>query len=216
MERKNIFCRFGVIVQRNLKPSLQCAKAAKTANAVLAQLSRAVTYRDKNTFLRLFRTYVRPHVDYCAPAYSPLTQGDKDILENVQKRAIGMVTNFKGRTYEEKLAEAGMVTLETRRLRGDLLQAYRVLNGVDDVDPSKWFNKVQERNGAMSTRHTRGVFNVERGRGNGEVRKNFWSQRVCDPWNNLPDEVKAAKSLNEFKNGLDNIRERSNGGQWRP
>ena len=35
-----------------------------------------------------------------------------------------MVTNFKGRTYEEKLAKAGMVTLETRRLRGDLLQTY--------------------------------------------------------------------------------------------
>ena len=127
-----------------------------------------------------------------------------------------MVSNFKGRTYEEKLAEAGMVTLETRRLRGDLLQAYRVMNGVDDVDPSKWFNKVQERNGAMSTRHTRGAFNVERGQGNGEVRRNFWSQRVCGPWNNLPDEVKAAKSLNDFKNGLDNIREKSNGGQWRP
>ena len=206
----------GVIVQRNLRPSLQCAKAAKTANAILGQLSRAVTYRDKNTFLRLFRTYVRPHVDYCAPAYSPWTQGDKDILENVQRRAIGMVTNFKGRTYEEKLAEAGMVTLETRRLRGDLLQAYRVLHGVDDVDPSKWFTMAQERNGATSTRHTSGALNVERGEGRGEVRRNFWSQRVAEPWNNLPDEVKTAKSLNDFKNGIDNLRERSNGGQWRP
>ena len=119
-------------------------------------------------------------------------------------------------TYEEKLVEAGMVTLETRRLRGDLLQAYRVMNGVDDVDHRKWFTMVQERNGAMSTRHTTGTMNVERGDGKGEVRKNFWSQRVVNPWNNLPDEVKKAKSLNDFKNGIDNLRERSNGGQWRP
>ena len=115
----------GVLIQKNLKPSLQCAKAAKTANAVLGQISRAVSYRDKVTFLKLFRTYVRPHLEYCIQAWSPWTQGDIDVLENVQKRAIGMVTNFKGRTYEEKLAEAGMITLEARRRRGDLLQAYR-------------------------------------------------------------------------------------------
>ena len=101
----------GVLIKDNLKPSLQCAKAAKTANAVLGQISRAVSYRDKVTFLKLFRTYVRPHLEYCVAAWCPWTQGDKDILENVQRRAIGMVTNFKGRTYEEKLAEAGMITL---------------------------------------------------------------------------------------------------------
>ena len=92
----------GVIIQRNLKPSMQCAKAAKTANAVLGQISRAVSYRDKNTFLRLFRTYVRPHLEYCAPAWSPWTLGDKEVLEKVQRRAIGMVTNFRGKSYEEK------------------------------------------------------------------------------------------------------------------
>lgn len=107
-----------------------------------------------------------------------------------------------------------MVTLETRHLRGDLIQAYRVLNGIDDVDPANWFTMAQERGGAMSTRHTDGFKNVERGEAKGEIRRNFWSQRVVDPWNNLPDEVKKAKNLNEFKNGLDNIRERSKGGQW--
>ena len=156
---------------------------------------------------------MRPHLDYCAPAYSPWTKGDKDILENVQRKAIGMVTNFKGRTYEEKLAEAGMVTLEARRLRGDLLQAYRVLNGVDDVDPKKWFTMTQDRNGAMSTRHTGGTLNVERGEGNGDVRRNFWSQRVVEPWNALPEEVKKAKSLNDFKNGIDNLRQKGYDGR---
>ena len=203
----------GVIIQRNLKPSLQCAKAAKKAYSVLGQISRAVSYRDKDTFLCLFRTYVRPHVDYCVAAWSPWTQGDKDVLENVQRRAIGMVTNFKGKTYEEKLAEAGMVTLEARRLRGDLFQAYRVLNQVDDVDPGKWFTMAQGRGGAMSTRYTGGVLNVERGDGRGDVRKNFWSQRVVDPWNNLPEEVKTASSLDNFKNGIDNLWSRSAGGQ---
>ena len=126
------------------------------------------------------------------------------MLENVQRRAIGMVTNFKGRTYEEKLAEAGMVTLEARRRRGDLLQAYRVLNGVDDVDPQRWFSMAQPR-GNVATRHTGSSLNVERGGGRHDFRRNFWSQRVTDPWNKLPNEVQQAENLNSFKNGIDNL-----------
>ena len=203
----------GVLIQRNLKPSLQCAKAAKTANMVLGQISRAVSYRDKGTFLKLFCTYVRPHLDYCSAAWCPWTQGDKDILENVQKRAIGMVTNFKGRTYEEKLAEAGMTTLEERRRRGDLIQAYRVLRGVDEVDPQTWFNPAQTRNGATATRQNRGFLNVERGEATGEIRRNFWSQRVVDPWNSLPDSVKESASLDIFKNSIDNLSAKARNGQ---
>ena len=128
----------GVIIHHSLRPSLQCSKAAKKANGVLAQLTRAVSYRDKDTFLHLFRTYVRPHLEYCQVAWSPWTQGDIETLEKIQRRAIGMVTNFRGHTYEEKLAEAGMVTLEKRRQRGDLLQAFRIMNGIDSVDPTLW------------------------------------------------------------------------------
>ena len=118
-----------------------------------------------------------------------------------------MVTNFKGRTYQEKLAEAGMVTLEERRRRGDLLQAYRVFNGVDDVDPSLWFHMEQPREGEVATRHQRGHLNVKKVEGinQSELRRNFWSQRVIDPWNGLPNQVKQAESLNVFKNGIDNL-----------
>ena len=186
----------GVLIQPNLRPSLQCAKAAKTANAVLGQISRAESYRDKETFLKLFRTYVRPHLEYCVATWSPWTEGEKNILEKVQKRAISMVTNFKGRSYEEKLTEAGMVTLVERRRRGDLLQAYRVFNGVDNVDPGIWFSSAQVREGATATRQTSGFMNVTRGEGRIEIRENVWSQRVIDPWNNLPNQVKESETFN--------------------
>ena len=122
-----------------------------------------------------------------------------------------MVTNSKGRTYEEKLAEAGMITLEARRRRGDLIQAYRTLNGVDNVDSSQWFKLVQPRAGASAehpgwTRNSSGALNVTKVKvGNNEFRRSFWSQRVIEPWNSLPNEVKEAESLNAFKNGIDNL-----------
>ena len=98
-----------------------------------------------------------------------------------------------------------MVTLEERHRRGDLIQAYRVFNRVDDVDPSVWFNMAQPGEGEIPTRHKQGFLNVKRGDGKGDLRKNFWSHRVVLPWNGLPDNVKRAESLNVFKNGIDNL-----------
>ena len=58
----------GVMISRILKPSLQCAAAAKKANQVLGQMARSITYRDKYTFTRLYKVYVHPNLQYCASA----------------------------------------------------------------------------------------------------------------------------------------------------
>ena len=80
----------GVLVATTLKPSLQCSSAAGKANGVLGQISREVKYRDKKTFVQLYKVYVRPHLEYCIQVWSPYTQADKDKLEKVQKRAVGI------------------------------------------------------------------------------------------------------------------------------
>ena len=128
----------GVIVHKSLKPSAQCAKAAGKANQVLGQLSRAVTYRDKNTFLKLYSVYVRPHLEYAVQSWCPYTQEDKAALEKIQKVAISMVSNFCGKTYEEKLKEAGMISLQERRQRGDMIQVFKIMSKKED-DPGIWF-----------------------------------------------------------------------------
>ena len=93
----------GVTVSNTLKPSLQCAKAAKKANQVLGQMVRAFHYRDRQTWIKLYKTFVRCHLEYSVQAWSPWTEKDKNILEAVQKRAIRMVSGLDGKTYEEKL-----------------------------------------------------------------------------------------------------------------
>ena len=62
--------------------------------------------------------------------------------------------------------------------------------------------------GRAGTRARAGVFNVERLEGRLEIRKNFWAVRVADKWNQLPDQVKSANTVNNFKNGLDNWTEK--------
>ena len=77
------------------------------------------------------------------------------------------------------------------------------------MDPSLWFTMAKRRDEIpAATRYTAGFMNISTGEGRTDLRKNFWSQRVGDPWNKLPDEVKQAETLNAFKNGIDNLRQK--------
>ena len=89
-----------------------------------------------------------------------------------------------------------------------LLQTYRVLRNKDNMDPSTRFQLCQPKTGEVTTRQTAGHLNVAPKQWKGEVRRNFWSVRVVEPWNALPDIVKKAESLNCFKNSLDNLQGR--------
>ena len=134
----------GVIMSRKLKPGPQCAKAARTAQMVLGQISRAFHYRDKYVFMRLYKTYVRPHLEFAGQAWAPWTAADKDILENVQRRAVRMASGLKAADYEGRLKELGMISLEERRHQADMLYIYKVLTGREDVDKDQWFTIASE------------------------------------------------------------------------
>ena len=126
----------------------------------------------------------------------------------MQRRAVKAVSNLRGKSYSERLIELEMDTLEERRKRGDLVQAYRVISGKDNVSPATWFQFCQPREEEVSTRQTTGHLNVGPKHPKGEIRKNFWSVRVTEPWNSLPNLVKSAETVNCFKNALDNLQGR--------
>jgi ribonuclease P/MRP protein subunit RPP40 len=92
----------GVAVTKNLKPLAQCSKAAGRATAVLGQIRRNFHYRDRHTFLRLIKQYVRPHLEFASPAWSPWLQEDIVNLEKVHEKAVKMVAGLKGENYQEK------------------------------------------------------------------------------------------------------------------
>ena len=61
----------GIDVTNNLKPSAQCLIAARTATQVLWQVAKSFHFRDKNTFVKIYKTYVRPYVEFAVPGWSP-------------------------------------------------------------------------------------------------------------------------------------------------
>jgi hypothetical protein len=194
----------GVMVNSSLKPGAQCSKAANTAAAVLGQITRAFHYRDRHTFVNLYKQYVRPHLEFAVQAWSPWTQHDKDLLEKVQKRAIAMVSGLQGTSYEERLEELGMTTLEERRHRADMFQVFKILTAKDNVNKDSWFQMAAS--GAVRTRQAAGLMNLVRPRTRLEVRGNFFSVRVVEDWNSVPDEIKMARSAGQFKRLYDQHR----------
>jgi hypothetical protein len=85
----------GVNMMKSLKQSAQCKKAARTAQTVLSQISRAFHFRDRHVFLRLYVQYVRQHLEFASPAWSPWLEADKESLEKIQRRAVNMVSPMR-------------------------------------------------------------------------------------------------------------------------
>ena len=134
----------GVYMHSSLKPSLQVAESVKKATRALGQLLKCVTYRDKVHYIRLYKQYVRCHLEFACQAWNPWLKQDIDLLEGVQKRAIKCCYSLEG-LYEDKLKQVGLATLYERHIRGNMIQTFKIIREIDDVKYDMWFAKVAER-----------------------------------------------------------------------
>ena len=119
-----------------------------------------------------------------------------------------MPPQLKKLCYEDRLKKLELTTLETRRIRGDLIQFYKIINGIDDVS---WINDPRTLNFDFSDgepfknlRRHKMHFYRERA-GICTEREKFFLNRVIPIWNELPSETKDAPTLNSFKARLDNL-----------
>jgi len=189
----------GVRMAKTLKPSAQCKKAAATGQAVLAQIGRAFHFRDRHVFMRLYTQYVRPHLEFATPVWSPWSQADIECLEQVQKRAVGMVSGLRSHRYEDRLVELGMTTLVERRHQTDMLQVYKILTSKDKVNSEQWFEMMG--NGDRVTRAAADPLNMRVPAPRLEIRRHFFTQRVPAKWNQVPAALKRAPTAQSFRSG---------------
>jgi len=186
----------GVMVSSSLKPSQQCKKAAQTASTVLGQITRSFHYRDRHVFKKLYLQYVRPHLEFAVTAWSPWARADIECLENVQKRAVRAISGLKGQSYEEKLKELNIASLQDRRREMDMVQTYKMVNNIDMDNSETMFVRADTR---RPTRERSGKDNLLTRRYQHEYRRNFFSVRVIEEWNALPDRVKEAGTTVQFR-----------------
>src|SRR6218665_2688606 len=122
-----------LIMHCSAKPSRQCVEAAKRANIILGMIKRTIVSREQDVILRLYKSLVRLHLEYCVQAWSPYLRQDIDTLEQIQRRATKMIRVLGKLTYEERLMRCGLTNLEKRRKRGDLIEAYKIMTGKEAI-----------------------------------------------------------------------------------
>ena len=117
----------GVFVTESLSFSTHIATTVAKANRMLGLIKHTFSFLDKDSLLLLYKTYVRPHLEYCVQAWSPYLEKDKVLLEKVQRRATKLVPELKQLSYEDRLKGlGGLTTLETRRERADMIEMFEV------------------------------------------------------------------------------------------
>ena len=186
----------GVFVSSDLKSKKQCVETVRRANRVLGSIARNFDFKTKDIILPLYKALVRPQLEYCVQFWNPHQKGDIDALERVQRRATKMIPTLRNKPYLERLRDLNLPTLETRRLRGDLIETFKIIKGFDNVNPLHFFefdNGTTRNNG----------YKLKGKRFQTNVAKFFFTNRVINIWNSLPTAVVEAKSINSFKNRLD-------------
>ena len=187
----------GIIVDSKLDFGSHIAEKCKLANQRMGTIKRTFTFMDKEMFQMLYTSLVRPHLEYAVSVWNPSKLTYIDQLETVQRRATKQVNSLRHMSYEQRLKELNLFTLSFRRLRGDMIETFKMVNELYDPVACPFLPKSTN----SRTRGNSQKLLIQKSKQN--TRKNFFTLRVCKYWNSLPNTVIECNTVEEFKTKLD-------------
>ena len=188
----------GIIVDRELKFREQAASAIKTANSRLGMVKKTFSCLNDVTLPLLYKSIVRPHLEYGNIIWGPFNKEDVKNVERVQRRATKTISNMRHLNYEHRLRKLNIPSLQHRRKRGDMIYAYKLFTGKLDLEPTDFFQMAPER--------TRGhKYRVLRRKATKRCKINAFSNRIITDWNSLPMNLVDSNTVNLFKNKIDTL-----------
>ena len=172
----------GVIVSNNLLPHEHIQSIIKKSNQRIGLIRRCFTDITLNKVDILFNSLIRPILEYGSPAWAPWYSKDIVNLEKVQRRCY-RICNSPDFVPE---------SLVTRRLKTDLCEVYKYLHDMYKTDKNLFFTQSQRTLRGNSLKLVKPYAHTL-------IRSNFFSHRVVNSWNSLPEAVVSSPSLDAFK-----------------
>ena len=186
----------GVQFDKDLKFRNHISNCINKANRITGLVRRSFVDVKLKSFKKLYKTLIRPHVEYCNIIWSPHYKKDIEAIERIQRRSTKLVKDIKDLPYERRLQHLQLPSLSYRRFRGDMLEIYKILHSLEDISIDTFFTL-----SSLNTRTNGQKLVVNQCRL--DLRKHFFSIRAVKEWNKLPASVVNATSLNIFKNRID-------------
>ncbi|KAK4825908.1 LOW QUALITY PROTEIN: hypothetical protein QYF61_003403 [Mycteria americana] len=171
---------------------------SQKANCTLGCIKRSVASRSREVILPLYSALTPPGVQHAV--LEPSAQERHGAVGVDPEEGHEDDQKDQHLSYEDRLRELGLFSLEKTKLQGDLIGAFQYLKGTYEEDGVKLFSRT-------CCDRTRGNgFKLKEGRFRLDIRKKFFMMRVVKLWNRLPRELVEAPSLETFKHIEDEVR----------
>ncbi len=190
----------GITLTSDAKWTAHSTKIASKANGMLGWMKSVFMCRDATLWKKLYTTYIRPHLEFAAPAWNLYAKADIARVERVQHRATKVAHDMKRFDYATRLQRLGLTTLEERRKRGDCIQWFKLQRRLEEIN---WTTRPATV-GPMHGHRERLRRELDR---KCNQRFHFFTNRVANVWNDLPDLIVEAETVNGFKAAYDRHKE---------
>ena len=190
----------GVFTTNSLSSTIQCNEIYKKCSRISSLICKTFLSRNQDLILKAYKTYVLPILDYCSPVYNPYKISDIKMLERTQRKFTKRLLH-NGLSYSDRLSCLNLETLEQRRLKSDLILAYKIIH--NRIPSLSHLLRFQEHD-----RFTRTSLKpqLEIQRFSLDIKKNFFVNRVSHVLNLFPVNAWFLEryDLEKFKRNLDN------------
>ena len=165
----------------------------------MGTIKRTFKHLDLETFKLLYCSQVRSQLEYGNQVWCPHLKKDINLIESVQRRATKCVRQIRHLSYQERLETLQIPTLTHRRARGDMIEAWKILNIYDKEITPTLLKPPQ----GVTRGHTQKLSGSQSKKLH--PKHHSFNQRVVNPWNSLTENVVSSPTLNVFKNRLDQL-----------
>ena len=194
----------GILVDDKLKFSEHINVKVNKANQILGCVKHTFKHMTKDIFNLIYKSMVRPHLEYGSVIWNPHLKKDMDAIERVQRRATKLVPGIKNLSYEDRLKSLELPTLKFRRDRADIIETYNILTGKHIINMDcccqSCPNKLMFQKSVSTI--TRGhSMKLQKPKATGQ-RYHFLATRVINSWNSLTNKAVTQPTLKGFKTQL--------------